>query len=1069
MNLPISSWAIRNPIPVVVAFTLLIVAGVFSYSRLPVKQFPNISFPMVVATVIQEGAAPTELENQVTRLVENSIASLPNIETLQSSVTLGVSTTIIQFEIGIDLQKAKDDVEARVNQIRTELPQSIQPPIISALDFTGGSLMTFAVSHPELSATDLSWFIDDRIARDMQSVKGVGQISRVGGVNREINVVLDPVRMNAVGVVAADVNAALQRNYRNYGGGRASVGGSETTIRTLGETLTVDELRNLTIPLRGGSSYVRLADIAEVGDGSAEIRSFARLNGRPVAGFNVVKVDAASEVEVETGVLASIARLEAANPGLKITKIFSMTDDTKANFHATEAVLVEGMILAALVVFLFLRDWRATVIAALAMPLSLIPTFFVISLFGFSLNVVTLLALTLVIGILVDDAIVEIENIQKRTLAGYTPFRAAMEGADAIGLAVLATTASIVVVFLPTSFMGGMPGQFFIEFGITVAVAVIFSLLVARFVSPLMAAYFLKPTAAKHHGRDVRKLPGFYEGTLAWSLRHRILASLIGGLSFFATIFFVAILPKGFIPTEDPGYIMFNISAPPGSTREQMERSAADLNTLLMAQPDVKDVFISIGTGGAGGQAAAAGGGGGGSGLTSGSATVVMVDHHQMSTEELKQHIRPLLRQIPDIRVTALMSGGGPGGSDVNILLTSEDAVALDKAQIALLNEMKDLDAIQNPRLSPEPPGPELIIRPRTEEAARLNVSTDAIAQVARIATSGDIEANTPKFSEGERRLPIRVRLPDSIRTDIAELGQLRVPTLNGGFTTLAAVADLSYEAGPGNIQRLYRKRMASVQADFAPGKTSGDATEAIDATETMKAILAAEEAGTAVVMRARVGNEQAQMQMFGGIVVALMAGVALIYSVMVLLFKSVFKPMVILSSLPLSFSGAFFALVITGKEISMPVMIGCVLLLGIAAKNAILLVEFAIEAQQRGKATYEALFEACRERARPIVMTTVAMSAGMLPTALGIGEGAGFRQPMAIAVIGGLISSTVLSLILVPVVYSFVDQFERWLSPLAGRLATKPTAEDEILMKGRGHPPALEPEISPTPRTPAE
>ena len=1059
MNLPISSWAIRNPIPVVVAFTLLMVAGVYSYTRLPVKQFPNISFPMVVATIVQEGAAPTELENQVTRIVENSIASLPDIEMLQSSVTLGVSTTIIQFKIGADLQKAKDDVEQRVNQVRNQLPTSIQPPLVNSLDFTGGALMTFAVSHPSMTETELSWFIDDTIARDLQAVKGVGQVSRVGGVNREINVTLDPIRMNAIGATAADVNNALQRSYRNYGGGVTQVGGSEITTRVIGETATVAELGNLSIPLRGGQSYVRLSDVADVGDGSAEIRSFARLNGRPVVGFNIIKVDTASEVDVENGTYDGIARLEKSNPGLKITKVFSITDDTKANFHATQDVLIEGMILAALVVFLFLRDWRATVIAALAMPLSLIPTFWVISWFGFSLNVVTLLALTLVIGILVDDAIVEIENIQKRTLAGYTPFRAAMEGADAIGLAVLATTAAIVVVFLPTSFMGGMPGQFFIEFGITVAVAVVFSLLVARFVSPLMAAYFLKPT--KHDHGDVRKLPAIYEKTLGWALKHRLIASAFGGLSFVATIVFVGMLPKGFIPTEDPGYILFNISAPPGSTRGQMERSATALNDLLMKQPDVEDVFISIGSGGSGGSAAMAGGGGGGAGLTSGSATVVMREGHKMTTEQLKQHIRPQLKQIPDIRVTALMTGGGPGGSDVNVLLTSEDAAELDKVQLALLNEMKDLPQIQNPRLSPEPPGPELIIRPRTEEAARLNVSTDAIAQVARIATAGDIEANTPKFSEGERRLPIRVRLPDSVRNDLAELSQLRVPTLNGGSTTLGAVADLTYEAGPGNIQRIYRKRMASVQADFAPGNTSGDATEAIDKTKTMQAILAAEKSGTpGAVTRARVGNEQAEMQMFGGIVIALMAGVALIYSVMVLLFKSVFKPMVILASLPLSFSGAFLALLIAGKEISMPVMIGCVLLLGIAAKNAILLVEFAIEAQQRGKNTYDALFEACRERARPIVMTTVAMSAGMIPTALGIGEGAGFRQPMAIAVIGGLISSTVLSLVLVPVVYSFVDQFERFISPWAGRLATKPTAEDELLLNKGKHadvPPAAE------------
>ena len=1042
MNLPISSWAIRNPIPVVVAFTLLMVAGLYSYSRLPIKQYPNIAFPMVVATIVQEGAAPTELENQVTRIVENSIAGLPDIELLQSSVTLGASTTIIQFKIGTDLQKAKDDVEQRVNQVRNQLPAAIQPPLINSLDFTGGALMTFAVSHPTMTATDLSWFIDDRIARDLQSVKGVGQVGRVGGVNREINITLDPVRMDAIGVTAADVNNALQRSYRNYGGGVTQVGGSETTTRVIGETATVAELGNLSVPLRGGQSYVRLSDIADVGDGSAEIRSFARLNGRPVVGFEIVKVDTASEVDVENGAYAAIERLKAANPGLEITKIFSITDDTKANFHATQDVLIEGMILAAIVVFLFLRDWRATVIAALAMPLSLIPTFWIISMLGFSLNVVTLLALTLVIGILVDDAIVEVENIQKRTLAGYTPFRAAMEGADAIGLAVLATTASIVVVFLPTSFMGGMPGQFFIEFGITVAVAVVFSLLVARFVSPLMAAYFLKPSKAH---LDARKLPGFYENTLKWALRHRLIASFFGFLTFVGAIVSAMVLPAGFIPTEDPGYIMFNISAPPGSTREQMERSATELSELLEKQPDTKDVFITIGSGGAGGQAAAANGGGGGAGMSSGSAILVMDDHHKMHTEELKQLIRPQLAGIADIRVTALMSGGGPTGSDVNILLTSEDGAALEKAQLALLNEMKDLDdSIRNPRLSPDPPGPELIIRPRTAEAARLNVSTDAIAQVARIATSGDIEANTPKFSEGERRLAIRVRLPDGVRRDLAQLGQLRVPTLSGGSTTLDAVADISYEAGPGVIQRMDRQRMAAVQADFAPGVTSGDATNAVDGTKTMKEIFA----GEGLVKRARVGQEQAMNEMFSGIIVALLAGIALIYSVMVLLFKSVFKPMVILSSLPLSFSGAFVALLIFGKAIDMPVMIGLVLLLGIAAKNAILLVEFAIESEQRGNNVYDALFDACRERARPIVMTTVAMSAGMLPTALGLGEGAGFRTSMAIAVIGGLISSTVLSLILVPVVYTFVDSIERWFGSWAGNLTTKPTEDDRKLMK---------------------
>jgi HAE1 family hydrophobic/amphiphilic exporter-1 len=589
----------------------------------------------------------------------------------------------------------------------------------------------------------------------------------------------------------------------------------------------------------------------------------------------------------------------------------------------------------------------------------------------------------------------------------------------------------------------------------------VFSLAVARFVSPLMAAYFLKPSKAH---LDARKLPGYYEKMLGWALKHRLIASIFGGLAVVGAMVSAATLPAGFIPTEDPGYIMFNISAPPGSTREQMERSAAQLSDLLEKQPDTKDVFISIGSGGAGGQAAAANGGGGGAGMTSGSAILVMDDHHKMHTEELKQLIRPQLSQIPDIRVTALMSGGGPTGSDVNILLTSEDGAALNKAQMGLLNEMKDLDSvIRNPRLSPDPPGPELIIRPRTAEAARLNVSTDAIAQVARIATSGDIEANTPKFSEGERRLAIRVRLPDNVRRDLAQLGQLRVPTLSGGSTTLNAVADLSYEAGPGVIQRMDRQRMAAVQADFAPGVTSGDATQAVDSTKTMKEIFAGEASGEGLVKRARVGQEQAMNEMFSGIIVALLSGIALIYSVMVLLFKSVFKPTVIMFSLPLSFTGAFVALLLFGKAIDMPVMIGLVLLLGIAAKNAILLVEFAIESEQRGNNVYDALFDACRERARPIVMTTVAMSAGMLPTALGLGEGAGFRTSMAIAVIGGLISSTALSLVLVPVLYSLVSSVERRVNPLFARLVTKRTAGDDALMShADGKPPA-------TPITPAE
>jgi HAE1 family hydrophobic/amphiphilic exporter-1 len=1025
MNLQISSWAIRNPIPVVVAFAIATVAGLIAYFELPIKQFPNVAFPVVAVTVVQDGAAPTEMENQVTRLVENAISGIPSVESISSDVSLGVSQTLVQFNIGTPIEKVKDEVRSKIDQIRIELPAGIEPPRVDALDFTGLPIVTYAVSAPSMSPTGLSWFIDDTLARALQTVPGVGQVSRIGGVNREINVTLDPVRMGALGVTAAQINDALRQNFRNYGGGRAEVGGAESTVRVLNETATIEELRNLTIPLRTGA-YVRLTDVADIGDGAGEERGFARLDGRPVVGFQVIKVDEASEVQVDDGVKEALDRLLAANPGVSVTKIVSIVDDTRANYEATVHVLLEGMALAALVVFFFLRDWRSTAIAATAMPLSLIPTFFVIGMMGFSLNVVTLLGLTLVIGILVDDAIVEIENIQKRTQAGATPFRAAMEGADAIGLAVVATTAAIAVVFLPVSFIKGISGQFFKEFGITVAVAVVFSLLVARLVTPLMAAYFLKPAAALH---DARRLPRVYERSLTWCVDHPWLASLLGALSFFGAIAIGSMVPAGFIPTEDPGYVDFSLDGPPGSTRASMQRASDELTNILRAEPDVEHVFIVVGSSGANGD------------LSSGRATAVLREDRKLSTDEIRQKVQPSLFRIPDIRVASSEAGPGGGSTDVDVILSSENVEALQKAQLSLLQDLRATPEISNPRLYPAPPGPELIIRPRPDEAARLNVSADAIAAVARIATTGDIEANSAKFSEGKRRLPIRVRLPEEVRTDLRVLENLRVPTRDGGMTTLGAVADIGFAPGPGKIQRFDRERRASVQADFAPGVAAGAATAAINATPTIRNL-------PPDVKRASIGQERAMGELFGGILFAMLAGVAFIYCVLVLLFRSIFKPVVILSALPLSFSGAVTALFVTQLDVTMPVLIGMLMLLGLAAKNSILLVEFAIEAEREGHSARDALIAACRERARPIVMTTVAMSAGMLPTALGIGEGADFRQPMAVAVIGGLISSTLLSLVLVPAVYKIVDDFERWLNPKAARLTTPRTPEDDELLR---------------------
>ena len=1016
-GLRISAWAIRNPVPVAVLFIALVIGGMISYANLAVKQFPNLNFPLVTVTVTENGAAPEQMETQITRPVEDAIAGISNVHNVFSSVSQGVSVTNVEFEMGEDLQKKTDQVRSSIDRIRASLPRDIDAPIISEVEIDSAPILTYALSAPGMSDADLSWFVDDSVSRALQAAKGVAQISRVGGTSREINVLVDPDRLAGRGLDAAQVNNALRGVQTDAPGGRLQVGGREQTLRVLGSAQTLERLRELTIPTVGGR-FVKLTDVAEVGDGSSEVRGFARLNGRPVVGFQVMKTREASDVEVEDRVDAALKTLEASHPGVKFSKVFSSVTETRSSFRATQHVLLEGMLLAALVVFFFLRDWRATLITAFAMPISLIPTFLVMKAFGFSLNVVTLLALTLVIGILVDDAIVEIENIEKRVAAGARPFAAAMAGADAIGLAVVATTMAIVVVFTPVSFMPGIGGQFFKEFGLTVSVAVLFSLLVARLLTPLMAAYLLKPSI-KPHAR--KPFDGVYRRALEWTLDHRILAVMFGGAVFVLSLMLTPLLPQGFRPLGDPDYLYVGIQGPPGATAADMERVAQGINDLFKRQPEVTGVFLQVG--------ASSGGEFGISSqtdLTSGTATILLDPKRHATGEQLRERLHDDLQAIPDVRLNFLSPEGQAGFQQV---LTGDNPQALQQAATELEREMRTLPILADPRPSVPPVAPEVAVRPRPEEAARLGVSTDTLAQLARVATAGDIDANVAKLDQGERRIPIRVRLPLSERADLERIRSLRVPTATGGVTTLGAVADVDFQAGPSQIRRLNRERQMTVEAELN-GVVLGQASKAVKKLPIMQRLPAG-------VRPASVGDMQFQEELFSSFGMAVLAGVGMIYGVLVLLFRSFFKPGVILSALPLAVGGAFVGLLIFRLSLSIPSMIGFLMLLGLAAKNSILLVEYAIERERQGMPQREALREACRERARPIVMTTVARAAGMLPTAFALEKGAEFRQPMAVAVIGGLITSTLLSLLLVPAVYEFVDDFEQWLRPRLARIVT--------------------------------
>jgi HAE1 family hydrophobic/amphiphilic exporter-1 len=1010
MKLAISAWAIRNPIPVAVLFIALTIAGIAAYLALPIKQFPDTSFPTVQITVTQNGAAPSELETQVTRLAEDAVASIPGVNHVISTVTLGQSVTRVEFEIGEDEQRATDEVRTAIDRIRADFPRTIDEPIIERIEADALPIMTYAVAAPGLSDEELSWFIDDTVASRLQAVPGVSRVTRVGGVDREVNVTLRPERLAANNLTAPAVSEALRAFVADNPGGRAEIGGSEQTVRVLGSAGDVEALRRFSIPT-GSGRYIRLADVADIGDGASESRSFARLNGRPVVGFEITKTKPASDIRVEDAVKAEIAKLAAERRDVRYTEIVSTVGDTRASFSSTVHVLIEGMVLAAVVVWIFLRVWRSTVIAAVAMPISLIPTFAVMSAMGFTLNLVTLLGLTLVIGILVDDAIVEIENIEKRIERGESPYEASLHGADQIGLAVVATTMAIVVVFLPVSMMGGMAGQYFSEFGLTVAVAVLFSLLVARLLTPLMAAYFLTPAKHPHERKPFK---GFYRNALEWALAHKWVSLILGLLFFAGSIGLASQLPTGFVPAANPTSLVFDIQAPPGTSRAQMDRVVADLTRTLQRQPEVRLVFARAG----------------GQDFTSGTATAVFHEERETTTSEFRNRIRASLRDITGARVTTYGEGGTP--ADVEVNLVGRDGEALTRATERLQREMRGIPILANVRPVTLPAGPELIIRPRIDEAARLGVTADDIATIARVATIGDIDANVAKLSAGERRIPIRAQLPDEAREDLSTLAELEVPTASGGTTRLGAVADLSFEAGPARIERFDRERRETVRADLRDGATLGQALNEVGDLPALQNLPAG-------VRQASYGDAEAFGDLFGGFIGAMLAGIGLIYGVLVLLFKSFFKPITILSALPLSVGGAFAALLIFDLALTLPAMIGLLMLMGLAAKNSILLVEFAIEREREGMSQHDALIEACRERARPIVMTTVAMAAGMLPTAIGYGEGAEFRQPMAVGVIGGLISSTLLSLVLVPVVYEFVDNFEMWLAPKLGRLITKP------------------------------
>jgi len=1152
----ISAWSIRNPIVPILLFAGLTLAGIISFTQMRVQNDPDIDFPAVRVSISQPGAAPTEIDSQITEKVEAAVSQIEGVDRISSTVREGNSGTFVQFELGIDVNDAVNEVKASVDQLRAELPDGIIEPQVGKVVVNQGAFANYAVEANDMTMEQLSYFVDDTVSKRLLQVPGMGSAARRGGVDREIRVTLDPARMQALGVTAAQVNSVLRQTNLDAGGGQAEIAGSRQSVRVLGNADSAYALSQRRIALGGGRT-VKLADIATVRDGNSEITTISKVDGRPVVTFGLTRAKGESDVEVYAEAQEVMAQIEEDNPNIRFVELSNFVKYAEDQYVSSIAAMIEGAILAIVVVFLFLRDWRATIISAIAIPLSAIPTFWFLDLLGFTLNTMSLLALGLVAGVLVDDAIVEIENIVRHMRMGKSAYQASIDAADEIGLAVVATTFSIVAVFFPVALMPGISGQYFKNFGLTVVASVLMSLAVARMITPMIAAYFMKDHGTAEHAQGgamnrylqllswtldrsraatiraqmeplaprwwywllgipalliilvalvvpgavgpmmlpplisganlptllviplssaVGVLAGFFLAALAaiatigvfallslvlggrllawWKqvvnrLRarthdNRVRMLGVGWLALVMTIGFLAAVPKQFFPSSDFDYSTVSLSMVPGTTLEQTVTAAERVERLLKEQQEVEKVLLVA---------------------DEGSATlyITLGEDRLRDSMTFEQEVAPLFSSIPDAQVNFrdLQGPGGPSsGRAVSVMLAGSDPELLDDTAADLVEEMKSIDLIRSPRISADLQRPELIITPRADLAASLGVTTAALSNAIRIATIGEIDQNAAKFSLSDRQIPIRVMLPEASRDRLDTIRNLPVQTAAGGSVPLARVADITFGSGPTTIQREDQQRRVFVGADLVAGVSLGEANEAIARLPLMNDLPSG-------VSNRAAGSDRFLEELIGDFITALVSGILLVFGVLVLLYRRVMSPLVNMGSLLLAPLGGLIAIVMIGQPITVPVFIGILMLFGIVAKNSILLVDFALDEMDRGTPRLEAIMDAGRKRAQPIVMTTVAMTAGMVPTAISLTGDSAWRAPMGTVVIGGLILSTALTLLIVPAGFSLAAGIEKRVGPwMKSNLLTYKPGDEHRTGTGPQH--TRPSDDGPPPNTPA-
>lgn len=1014
----LSDISIKRPVFTTMVMVGLMTLGLVAARSLGVDLFPDVSFPVVTVVTTYPGAGPEEIEQLVTKPIEEAVSSTNGVDKVRSYSRDSVSTVVIQYKLDTNIVAAAADVRGKVAAIRGELPDDIEDPVIQRIDPTALPILTYVVSSNRNPA-ETRRLAEDVIQPRLEAVDGVGSVKVIGGLTREIHVYADPNKLQSIGLSLAGLSQKLTQEGFDLPGGHLEVGGNELSVKTLGRYRTLDDLRSVVVASLPDGTQVKLSDVAHVVDGYAEQRTATWLNGRSAVSLQIQKQGGTNTVAIANAVYKVVDELRHVLPkDVTITKAVDSSTWIHQNIDDVSVSIVYGGAMAVLVIFLFMLDWRSTLISSLSLPTSVVTTFFVMWLLGFSFNMMTLLALSLAIGLLIDDAVVVREVIFRHMELGEDAITAAKKGTSEIGLAVLATTFTIVAVFVPVAFMNGIVGQFFRQFGLTVAAAVLVSLFVSFTLDPMMSARVMKPIPQDHQARLARHrifgpIVRFYDGMdrayrslLEWAIRHRGWVLIVSTVIFFGTFFLTPFMGKTFMSPEDQSQFQVRLEAPAATSLKSMEEITRRAEALLHANRNVTTLYTTVGPD---------------EEINKANLMVFTVHPDKrpgVSQADIESDVRHRLAALAGIKVTVAELGMVQGPAQelpITLYVRGDDYALLQKVAKEALAAVKSTPGTADVDWSFRPGKPQTNIEVNRAKAADLGVSVGTVAQSVRIALQG---AKVAKFRADQKDYDIRLQLPPGQRRTVDILRRLTVPSATGKLVRISDVADVKTGTIPATIERMDRQRQIIVSANVV-GRSLGDAVSDIQAKLSHIHL----PPGFVFEMGGQAKNMK---DTFTNMVLALAMAVLFIYFVLASQFESFIHPFTIMVALPLALVGALGGLFLTAFPISMPAMIGIILLMGLVTKNAILLVDYANELRGRGKSMLEALLEAGPVRLRPILMTSAAMILGMLPNAISRSAGWEFRAPMAIAVIGGVITSTFLTLLVVPVVYTYFDRFTR-------------------------------------------